>query len=73
MSFTDRPYADPCDKRNAAVYHTGKECITEGCGHPAGTWWSPYWCFKCNTERIDKITAQVEAIKAKMEAKHGTT
>lgn len=58
-------YNDPKDRGNSAKYHTGKLCIGldgQKCEKPAGTWWSPYWCFGCNVKRIDRITASLEKI-----------
>lgn len=54
---------DPNDPDNGSEYHTGKPCI-EGCGRPAGTAWSPYWCQPCNAARLDKITGQLTAMAA---------
>ena len=54
-------YDDPKHEGNSAKHHTGKECI-EGCGRPAGTAWSPYWCFECNVDRINKINGQFEKL-----------
>jgi len=48
-------YDDINHPGNSKKYHTGKECITEGCHNPAGTAWGPYWCFECNVKRIEKI------------------
>ncbi len=61
-------YADPQHEGNSAKYHTGKPCIEEGCENPAGTWWSPVWCFHCNVERIDRISRQMNEILNSMEA-----
>ena len=47
-------YNDKNDPGNGPKYHTGKLCV-EGCGRPAGTYWSPFWCVECNIERIDRI------------------
>jgi hypothetical protein len=52
---------DAADPYNSARYHTGKLCI-EGCGRPAGTRWSPYWCWQCNVARMARITEQLNAI-----------
>lgn len=46
-------YNDPNHEGNSAEYHTGAECINRGCANPAGTAWSPLWCFECNVKRID--------------------
>jgi hypothetical protein len=43
------------DPRNGPGYHTGELCIVPGCRRPAGTWWSPLWCFEHNVERMDRI------------------
>jgi hypothetical protein len=32
------------------------------CDEPAGTWWSPYWCFKHNVERMKRVGKQLEAL-----------
>jgi len=52
-------YNDPNHKGNSEKYHTGKKCIEDGCDKPAGTAWSPYWCFAHNVERIDGITKNI--------------
>jgi hypothetical protein len=54
-------YRNPRHKGNGKSHHTGKLCI-EGCGRPAGTAWSPYWCFKCNVIRMDRISAGLQEI-----------
>ena len=54
-------YEDPMHEGNSAKYLTGKRCIVEGCFRPAGTMWSPYWCFKHNVERIKKVNKQLRA------------
>jgi hypothetical protein len=48
-------YDDPLDPRNGAKYHTGKPCVEPGCEEPAGTAWSPHFCFKHNVERFNRI------------------
>ena len=53
-------YADPGHEGNGLAYRTGKACYEKGCEEPAGTAWSPYWCFRCNVKRIDRITRQLE-------------
>lgn len=45
-------HEDPADPRNGAAHHTGKACVEDGCDEPAGTAWSPHWCFRHNVERI---------------------
>lgn len=53
------PFEDPKHRGNSSVYHTGVKCCTEGCDNPAGTWWSPHWCFEHNAKRIHRITKQL--------------
>lgn len=55
-------YADADHLGNGKVYHTGKPCIEDDCKRPAGTAWSPHWCFACNVERMDRITRNLQAI-----------
>ena len=52
-------YDDPNHPGNGPAFRTGKPCINV-CGRPAGTAWSPHWCFECNVERINRIRAQLE-------------
>ena len=54
-----RPFEDPGHEGNGAKYLTGKPCID--CGNPAGTAWSPHWCFECNVKRIKRINAGLQA------------
>jgi hypothetical protein len=60
-------YDDPNDPGNSEKYHTGESCITDGCENPAGTAWSPYWCFECNVQRINRISRQLEDMTQKIE------
>jgi len=50
-----KAFEDPQNPGNGKEYHTGKKCIEKGCDRPAGTWWSPCWCFECNVQRIKRI------------------
>lgn len=61
------PFEDRNHEHNSAKYHTGKKCTEKGCDHPAGTWWSPYWCFEHNVERMQRITASLTDITEKAE------
>ena len=61
MTEDNHPYRDPKNRGNSAAYHTGKVCIEEGCGEPAGTWWSPHWCFKHNIERMERIDKRLRS------------
>lgn len=63
-----RAFEDPQHRGNGAEYHTGKPCITPGCGKPAGTQWSEWWCFDCNVRRIHRIDEQLNDIIARKEA-----
>ena len=60
-------YQDPNHVGNSERYHTGETCCEKGCTEPAGTWWSPYWCFKHNVERIDRISSTLENELQRME------
>lgn len=57
-----KPFEDPNNYGNSAEHHTGKECVEKDCTRPAGTAWSPYWCFECNVERINRISEQMDAL-----------
>jgi hypothetical protein len=50
-------YENPEHDGNAPKWHTGKQCVEKGCKKPAGTWWSPHWCFDHNVERMKRISA----------------
>jgi hypothetical protein len=39
----------------------------KGCDRPAGTLWSPYWCFEHNVERIRRISRQLDEIASAYE------
>lgn len=54
-------YENPAYQGNSAQWHTGKKCV-EGCGRPAGTTWSPLWCFPCNVVRMNRISASLERL-----------
>lgn len=53
-------FENPSHEGNSATYHTGKPCIENGCEAPAGTRWSPLWCFAHNVARMKRITAGLE-------------
>jgi hypothetical protein len=57
-------FEDPGHPGNGPQYHTGKPCIEPGCNRPAGTWWSPIWCFEHNVQRIKGIDGQFEKVRA---------
>lgn len=60
-------YKDPNHEGNSQKYHTGKTCVTKGCGQPAGTFWSPAWCFEHNADRMDRIGASLTDIALRAE------
>lgn len=55
-------FEDPDHPGNSAAHHTGKDCIERGCRNPAGTQWSPLWCFSCNGIRMRRISQQLESL-----------
>lgn len=63
-----RKYDDINDPGNSSKYWTGRECIERGCSNPAGTWWSPIWCFRCNVKRMDRISGKMDQIASTIEA-----
>ena len=58
-------FEDINNEGNSALHHTGKTCIENGCENPAGTAWSPYWCFTHNVERMRHIDAQLKKLSRK--------
>lgn len=54
-------YRDRNDELNSAAHYSGKRCVEKSCTSPAGTAWSPFWCFEHNVERMDRISANLEA------------
>lgn len=64
-------YEDPSHPGNSPMYQTGMTCVVKGCDKPAGTWWSPYWCFEHNVERIRRISANLDDIIAKAKVREG--
>ena len=60
-------YEDPEHPGNGPAHHTGQPCIEPGCESPAGTAWSPYWCFGCNVARINRISASLSHLQARAE------
>jgi hypothetical protein len=59
------PAEDPDHPNNGAKYQTGKLCV-EGCGRPAGTAWSPFWCQPCNAQRFRMVDQGFEACLNKL-------
>lgn len=55
-------YQDPENELNSSKYHTGNIFIIRGCGNQAGTAWSPYFCQKCNSERMNRISASFNSL-----------
>lgn len=56
----EHPYRDPNHALNGPEYLSGRTCVERGCGRPAGTFWSPFWCQPCNATRMDRIGAFIE-------------
>lgn len=42
---------------------SGRICIETGCQNEAGTPWGPYWCPRHDRERLDRISAQLDALQ----------
>ena len=63
-------FEDGYNVRNSSRYHTGKKCIESGCSNPAGTAWSPHWCFECNVKRMKRISLSLRNIRQRSK-KHG--
>lgn len=55
-------FENPNYRGNSAEYHTGKRCIESGCEKPAGTAWSPLWCFDHNVERMKRVSASLNRL-----------
>lgn len=55
-------YNDPAASGNGPTYHRKGLCSESGCQEKPGTAWGPYWCFKHNVERIDRITKALREI-----------
>lgn len=43
---------------------SGRVCIEAGCDKAAGTLWGPLWCPDHDAERLDRISASLEALFA---------
>ncbi len=63
-----KPYQDPNSPGNSSEHHTGKKCI-ECKTRPAGTFWSPYWCFECNVKRMDEVERSLMGLQKRFENK----
>lgn len=61
-------FEDPDHPGNSFKYYTGESCIEEGCEQPAGTAWSPFWCFHHNVERIKRISQQFDVLQERFAA-----
>lgn len=62
MSVKLSAFEDKNNPGNGPKYHTGKKCVEPGCDNPAGTAWSPHWCFECNVRRIKRINESFEKL-----------
>lgn len=54
-----------CTEGHVCQQPNGKPCIEPDCNEPAGTLWGPLWCPDHDRERIDRISAQLKAIRSK--------
>lgn len=52
---------------------SGRTCTEQACMNPAGTYWGPYWCPEHDKERLDRISASLEAIVASFPISSTTT
>ena len=66
-----KAYRDPDHPGNSTKHRTGRPCFEAGCQEPAGTSWSPFWCFAHNVARMDRIDAQFDGLEADLAAKGG--
>ena len=39
-----------------------RKCVEPDCDEPAGTPWGPYWCPTHDRERLDRISANLDAM-----------
>ena len=58
-----KAFENPKHEGNSSKYHTGKPCMNIGCAEPAGTWWSPLWCLRCNVKRLRRIGQQFDMLE----------
>ncbi len=64
-----KAFEDPDHQGNQSEYYTGQSCAKKGCTNPAGTAWSPYWCFGCNVKRMRRLTRRIDKFLAKWSEK----
>jgi hypothetical protein len=64
-------FEDPRNPGNGVEHLTGEVCIERGCDKPAGTAWSPWWCFEHNVERMRRITTRLEGLASTGEVRDG--
>lgn len=50
------------DELHTCQKPSGRRCIEKGCDEPAGTNWGPLWCPRHDKERLERISAQLEAL-----------
>jgi hypothetical protein len=51
-----------CDPVHICQKPSGRICIESGCELDAGTLWGPYWCPEHDRERLDRVSAEFEAL-----------
>ena len=61
------PWRNRADPGNGPAYQVGNSCIENGCERPAGTAWSPYWCFEHNVERMERVVRQLTELADRLE------
>lgn len=53
-----------CDNGHICQQPSGRVCVEAGCDQPAGTLWGPMWCPDHDRERLDRISASLDALIA---------
>lgn len=52
-----------CHEFHVCEEPSGKVCIEAECEMPAGTLWGPLWCPDHDRIRLDRVSAQMEALR----------
>ncbi len=55
---------NPASPLNGSEFFSGTACVESGCQNPAGTAWSPHWCWQHNAERMRRLRKQFELLEA---------
>lgn len=56
-----------CGDGHVCQVPNGNRCIEAGCNEEAGTKWGPLWCPEHDKRRLDRITADLEALRASLQ------